>query len=342
LKYNDQRRTRRNFLFAASSLLPILVLPAGLRAAYTDRQYVHRTIHAMGTLVSVQAYGDDRAILNTAITKTFNDVRRMDSLLSVYDPQSEISRINARAGRESVVVSDETMDVVRSAVHLSKKSNAVFDCTVEPLMRLWGFRNPFSTVSQQPTDTELTLTMDAIGIHNISIDRSGGTIGLLNTKSAIDLGGIAVGYSVDRMAAILRAEGIDSALINHGGDIVAIGAPPETDGWEIGIPSPHDGNTIVHSLTLKDRAISTSGSTEKFRLINGKKYCHIIDTSNGTASDRQTSVSVITQSSMIADVFSTALFLSEQRMPSNDDSGTKSEYILIDSNDTIRSNFIFL
>ena len=296
----------------------------------------------MGTLVSIQAYGDDVRLIHNAINKAFSEVRRLDALLSVYDPSSEVSVINASAGEKSVTVSAETMDVIQHAVRYSESTNAVFDCTVEPLMRLWGFRDTVGKPSQCPSDKELKKVLDAVGYKNISIHPGTRSVGLLKRNCAVDLGGIAVGYSVDRMAAILMNEGVSSALINHSGDIAAIGAPPESDGWDIGIPSIRNSKEITHHLIVKDQAISTSGSTEKYRIFNGRHHSHIIDTESGAPSEFRQSVSVITQSSMIADIFSTALFLGDQKIPNNENSGTKLEYIFIDNNDNFRSNFIFL
>ncbi len=296
----------------------------------------------MGTLVSIQAYGDDLRRIHNAINKAFSELRRLDALLSVFQPSSEISVINAYAGVKTVTVSTETMDVMQHAVRYSDSTNAVFDCTVGSLMQLWGFRDSTTTPSHPPSDKEIKRVLDSVGYKNISIDPVARSVGLLKRNCAVDLGGIAVGYSVDRMAAILQNEGMTSALINHSGDIAAIGTPPDSDGWIIGIPSIRNNNEIIHTLEIKDQAISTSGSTEKFRIFNGLQYSHIVDTMSGVPSEFRQSVSVITQSSMTADVYSTALFLGDQRIPSNENSGTKLEYIVIDSNDNFRSNFIFL
>lgn len=334
--------TRRNFLRKSSSLLPFVLLPAGFTSGFSEHHNVRRTTYTMGTLVSIQAYGDDDRLLHKAINKAFAEVRRFDALLSVYDPASEISVINVCAGERAVTVSQETIDVIQHAIQYSETTNSVFDCTVEPLMRLWGFRDSTGISLPPPSDKEVMSVMDAVGYRNISIAPSTRTIGLLKKNSAIDLGGIAVGYSVDRMAAILKNEGITSALINHSGDIAAIGAPPNADGWSIGIPSIQNSDEVIHHITLRDQTISTSGSTEKFRLFNGRHHNHIIDTLTGMPSECHQSVSVITQSSMTADVFSTALFLDEQRLLHNENSGTKLEYIFLDSNNRIRSNSIFL
>lgn len=296
----------------------------------------------MGTLVSIQAFGSDERMIHAAMNAAFADMRRLDALLSVYNPSSEISEVNAQAGRNAVTVSPETLEILQHALRFSVTTNSVFDCTVEPLMRLWGFRGTDVSCQHPPSDADIQSVLDSIGYKNISVHPESRSVGILKNKGAIDLGGIAVGYSVDRMANILKREGITSAIIDHSGDIAAIGTPPESDGWIIGIPSVWNRGEIIHRLTIRDQAISTSGSSEQYRIVDGRHRSHIIDTASGAPSELRQSVSVIAQSSMTADVYSTALFLSEKRVRGSKNSGTKLEYIQIDSDNTINTNFISL
>ena len=163
MKFNDRKVTRRDFLRTTSSLLPFVVLPAGYAFGRTGQQYVHRTIYAMGTLVSIQAYGDDLRRIHNAINKAFSELRRLDALLSVFQPSSEISVINAYAGVKTVTVSTETMDVMQHAVRYSDSTNAVFDCTVGSLMQLWGFRDSTTTPSHPPSDKEIKRVWVGVG-----------------------------------------------------------------------------------------------------------------------------------------------------------------------------------
>lgn len=312
--------------------MPIVLFPGVSSLAYGQEHFVHRTIYAMGTMVSIQAYGPDIQLLHSALQKAFNEVRTLDALLSVYQSGSDISRINAAAGVSAVEVSPQTIEVVRQAYHFSTLTGGIFDCTVEPLSRLWGFREPTVPRKQPPTDRDIHYVLDTVGYKQISINERNQKIGLLKNGGAIDLGGIAVGYTVDRMAAILRAERIERALINHSGDIYAIGSPPNSDGWQVGIPSLTNAEEIVHKISLKDAAISTSSSTEKYIMIGDKRYSHIMDPFQGRATIRSASVSVVTQLSIFADVFSTVLYSNYGTKIIQKKNGTKLEVLYVDIN----------
>lgn len=324
-------KSRRSFLRNTTLALPIIILPGFNPPVKVPEQYVHRNTFAMGTMVTIQAYGTNIPLLNAAIYKAFHELRRLDSLLSIYQSKSDVCRINAASGKSEVEVSRETIEVLRSAHHFSISTGGIFDCTVEPLLRLWGFRHLDSPRYALPTDREIQHVLEVIGYQQISIDERNQKIGLLKAGGAIDLGGIAVGYTVDRMAAILRSEGIERALINHSGDIYAIGSPPDSMGWQIGIPSLTSTEEIVHTIQLSDAAISTSSSTEKYIEIGGIHYGHILDPYHGTASVSSKSVSVITQLSMLADVYSTVLYSNDRALKNVENNGTELEVIIVDS-----------
>lgn len=306
----------------------MILLPGPVSAALLREQYLHRTAFAMGTTVSIQAYGSDRQHTMNTISKAFETLYRFDRLFSLYDRSSTISRINSSAGDAAIPVENEVMDLLRHAIIFTENTNGAFDCTIEPLMRLWGFRDPQR--SSLPSDREIAQTLNLIGYQNVLLDLKNQTIGLNRRGCSLDLGGIAVGYTVDAMAAILRNEGITSALINHSGDVYALGAPPEKDGWDIGITSPAKTDELIRTLQLKDKALSTSGSYEKFITINNTRYGHILDRESGIPADNIFSSTVISDSSISSDAFSTAIFSSQNQHFNSDNFGTKLEIHIID------------
>lgn len=316
--------------------LPVVVLPSVAFSLATREQCVHRTTFAMGTMVSIQAYDADVRLVHHAINKAFDEVRRFDALFSVYNAESEISKINNLAGKDDYPVSGETMELISHALSFAQTTNGMFDCTVEPLMRLWGFRNEAQQLVHIPPKREINKILDAVGYQHISINHREQRIGLLKQGAAIDLGGIAVGYTVDRMAAILRREGISSAFINHSGDVYAIGSPPDNVGWPVVVPSPEKHSEHAYTTILRDQAMSTSGSQEKFVSIEGKRYCHIIDVTSGMPTASIKSVSVIAPTSLLADVYSTTFFVDgPQSLPTSKNNGTKLELILVSNQTTI-------
>lgn len=287
----------------------------------------------MGTTVSIQAYGESTMHLHHAINEAFRELRRMDNLFSVFNPHSEISKINAAAGVSDVTVSPETIDILIRAVSFSHLTNGAFDCTVEPLMTLWGFNTGTRKTGTFPSEKEIHNVLDAVGYKNIALNANAQKAGLTKKYASIDLGGIAVGYTVDRMVKILRKEGITSAFINHSGDIFAIGTPPDEDGWKVGIAALNTNEEFSKTFSLKDHALSTSGSNEKFILVDGKRRCHIMDARTGYPSDRQQTVSVLAQSSLLADVCSTALFNNPETLSKSENDGTILEVYIVNQED---------
>ncbi len=260
----------------------------------------------MGTAVSIQAYHPDRANLQHAISMAFDELYRFDRLFSIFNSESDISKINQSAGTRDVSVHRETVEILKHAVNFSKSTGGTFDCTVEPLMRVWGFRD--KRITSIPTEAEIRKSLLSVGYKNIVIDEHASRAGLVYSSSSIDLGGMAVGYTLDRMVSILRREGIESALINHSGDISAIGTPPDSYGWQIGIPSPFHQDDLISEFTINDQSVSTSGSYEKFVAIGDKRFGHLINCQSGTPATENAGITVISDSSLLSDVLSTTLF----------------------------------
>lgn len=314
-----QLYSRRNFLKQATRATSGLLLLSSAPSLLKSRQlignlaYVERAFYTMGTTVTISAYGEDRSHLNEAITKAFEEIQSIDNVMSLYKPASQITTINRLAGKEPVNVDQRVLDIVQHARHFNGTTSGTFDITIEPLMELWGFRNEPIAAQTIPSDAEIYKRLDAVGMKNIEVNEQQRTVGLLNVHSKIDLGGIAVGYSVDRAVEVLRRQGIEQALINHSGDVYALGAPPESEGWEIAIPNPIDRREIISTFTLRDKAVSTSGNYEKFVEINGHKFGHILDPHSGKPGDAMLSLTIVAEQAMTADAFSTGLFCSDQQ-----------------------------
>ncbi|MFQ5798456.1 MAG: FAD:protein FMN transferase, partial [Bacteroidota bacterium] len=171
---------------------------------------VQRATFTMGTIVQVSAFGENRAHCNHAIERMFAEFYRIDRLMSVFKADSQISHINRQAGTSGVRVDQRLVEILELANRLSSLTDGAFDVTIEPLMELWGFRSdnpPQTGLRTRPSDREIAETLQAVGHRNVIIDRSSSTVGLAHPRSRMDLGGIAVGYSLDRAAEILRAEG---------------------------------------------------------------------------------------------------------------------------------------
>ncbi|KAB2878822.1 FAD:protein FMN transferase [bacterium] len=302
--------SRRNFLkqtacfvFSGTILNNIPYLSAQTRPALVERAF-----YTMGTIVKISAYGDSVRNIHQAITKAQEEFQRLDSVMSVYRSDSHVSFINKAAGRNEVPVDRSVIDILRSAKIFYEKTGGSFNICIEPMMRLWGFRNESKTISRMPSDRELYRAIETISINHLVINDRGNTAGLSNEGSAIDLGGIAVGYSVDRAAKILQSEGIENFLINHSGDIYASGTPPESSGWVISIPDPQKPSDLIKTVSIRDRAVSTSGNYESFVAHLDKKFGHILDPQTGYPCDRLLSLTTVCSTAMEADAYSTGYF----------------------------------
>jgi thiamine biosynthesis lipoprotein len=313
MKNNSPSYSRREFLKrtsqAASGFVLLSSVPSFLRSGTLTGVplFIERAFFTMGTTVTISAYGESRNHINHAVTKAFQAIRRCDNLMSLYKPESDLCRLNRSGGRETVCIDESVVEILHQAKHFHDLSDGAFDVTIEPLMRLWGFRNEKELPVRTPSDKEILAAMDAVGFENIFFEKEN-RMGLLHPDAQVDLGGIAVGYSVDAAANVLRREGIESAFINHSGDAYALGAPPECEGWEIGIPNPLNTYELVSNFSVRDKAISTSGNYEKTVKIHGRPFGHILDPRTGKPGDVTLSTTLIADFAITADALSTGMF----------------------------------
>jgi thiamine biosynthesis lipoprotein len=261
----------------------------------------------MGTVFEITVQHKNPAAARKIIQEALLEGERIENLLSVYKKASEVSIINLKAGVEEVKVSEDCLYVIEEALSYSKLSNGAFDITVGPLIELWGFNSEEKKV---PYKTEIKKTLPLVNYKNVRINREKSTVKLKKRGMKIDLGGIAKGYAVDRMAAILKNGGIKRAIVNAGGDVYALGNPARKSGWEIGIRNPRNHESIVDVIRLSNKAAATSGDYEKFFTKGGRRYSHIIDPRIGApASSGVMSITVIAPSALEADALATTLFV---------------------------------
>ncbi|MEO8660045.1 MAG: FAD:protein FMN transferase [Bryobacteraceae bacterium] len=269
----------------------LLLLVAALGAAAGPVR-VERSMDAMGATWTVAVYGEDRFKADSAIDDAFDEVRRLDHLLSNYRPDSEWSKVNREAAEGPVKVSEELFHLLAACMEYSRESSGAFDITVGPLMRVWGF---YKGTGRFPHRDEIRTAMGRVGWQKVKLDPAAQTVQFALKGVELDPGGIGKGYAVDRMVAILKARNVTSALISGGtSSIYAIGTPPGEQGWKVSVRHPKDARRTVQDFLLKDESMSTSGSYEKFFLAGGKLYSHIMDPRTGYPSQGMLSVSVIT------------------------------------------------
>jgi FAD:protein FMN transferase len=300
--------TRRRFLTSLG-----LLAGAGALAAVAPRLSAGRLVRVeasrpgLGTWIRITARHRDGARAERAIARAFEAIARVDAQMSVHRADSELSRVNAMAGRESVRVGEALVEVVGRAREASLASGGVFDPTVLPLMRLYGFYASGRT--HLPSDREIDETLRAIGADGIAIDRAAGTLGLERRGAALDLGGIGKGWAVDCAVAALRAEGVEHGLVDVGRNVYAFGTPDEgSEGWSVGVLHPATG-AVDRVFTLRDAAVATAGNTENFVTLDGTRVGHLFDAHRGRPSNPHLSASVVARTGTDSDTGSNLAFL---------------------------------
>ena len=274
---------------ALTALLSIIALNA--LATEPDLLRVEGSVDAMGTAFSIVAYGEDRGKLQSAVSEGLDEARRLDEMLSNYKPASEWSMVNRMAGDGPVHITPELFQLLAACVEYSRESEGAFDITVGPLMKVWGF---YKGSGHLPHRAEVWGALNRIGYQNILLDHAKQTVRFAKPGIELDPGGIGKGYAVDRIAQILKENGVQSALVSGGGSsIYAIGVPPHEKGWKVDIKNPKNPEESIESVYLKDESMSTSGNYEKFFYAEGKMYSHIMDPRTGYPSQGMLSTSVI-------------------------------------------------
>jgi thiamine biosynthesis lipoprotein len=247
---------------------------------------------AMGATYTIVLYGYDRAKMEAATDAAFEEVGRLDAMLSNYRAGSEWSAVNRHAAEGPVKISPELFQLLSACVAYSRESEGAFDISVGPLMKVWGF---YKGSGHLPGRAEVAAALPKVGYQHIHLDAAAQTVWFDRAGVELDPGGIGKGYAVDRMVEVLRQRGLDIGLVS-GSDssIYGMGAPPtEPKGWRVDIRDPWSARRTVAEAFLKDMSMSTSGSHEKFFWAEGRLYGHIMDPRTGYPAQGSVSVSVI-------------------------------------------------
>lgn len=291
-------RYRTNVAFAA--FVTLLVTPIALPA---HAGWVGDAMDLMGTRVSVELYADDDVRGRELVADVMREYHRVDDSMSTYKPDSEISRVNAHAADAPMVIGEELFSLVERSLELSVASGGAFDITYDSVGYLYDFR-----AHQRPTDRQIEERLGAVDYRHVVLDRGKRTIFFKAKGVRINLGGVAKGYVVERAAAMLRARGVEHALLNAGGDTRVIG-DRRGQPWIVGIRHPRVADEVVTRLPLVDEAISTSGDYERFFEENGHRYHHIINPVTGRPTEGILTVTVIGPDGTLTDGLGTAIFV---------------------------------
>jgi thiamine biosynthesis lipoprotein len=260
----------------------------------------------MGQPVHLQLFASSTDHGYEAAAAALAELRRVERRLSLFDDTSDLAELNRQAGRRRIRVGGDMVFVLAAALRFDRATAGAFNPAVEPLMRAWGFRAPRSS---QPSRAELDEARAAVRAARVVVN--GDRVSLPGSDTRLDLGGIGVGYGLDRAMAVLRQAGIQSAFLDVSGDCLALGTPPgEEDGWPVAIAGPHAGGQLVGSTRLRNAALATSANTMSVvrygRAIRG----HVMNPETGWPADALAQVTVVARTGIEADALSTGMLVS--------------------------------
>ncbi len=289
-----------------------LILLCALWLSGCGREPIYQSqTYVFGTLVDITIYGETEDRARALAGHVEQDFQRLHQQLHAWKPGGELTALNAALSRgESLPVSSELADLLAEATKLSAQSGGLFNPAIGGLIQLWGFqRDEFTPVDPKPEDIA---TLVAAKPRMTDLRFADGRMASRNRAVKLDLGGIAKGYALDRAAAYLRQEKVRGALINIGGNILAIGSHGEKP-WRVGIQHPRRPGALA-VLALPDGwAIGTSGDYQRFFERGGKRYCHLIDPRTGAPVQGMQAVTVLVPPSahggLLSDVASKPIFI---------------------------------
>lgn len=267
----------------------------------TKKEPLSKTGFHFDTVITITLYDSkDDKILNTC----FDYCKEFENLVSRTIESSDISMIN-HANGQPVEVSDTTIELLKKGIEFGELTDGAFDITIAPLSELWDIKNNPGNI---PSETDIKEALSHVNYKDIMIE--GNTVALTDPKAAIDLGGIAKGYMADQLKEFLLSEGITSAIINLGGNVLTIGEKPDGTFFNIGIQKPFDEqNATITSVQVKDSSVVTSGSYERYFEVNDTIYHHILNTETGYPCDNELlSVTILSEESVDGDALSTTCF----------------------------------
>lgn len=268
---------------------------------------LEQTFYIYDTVVTIKVFGDKVQQSNMDYIQQM--LERMDMEFSRTKEGGEVYAVNQAAGKDAVVVSDETMDVVKQSIKYAEEMDGLFDPTIGPLVDLWAIGDGGELV---PPEADIAAATSLTNYKDVIIDDAAKTVKLTKEGMILDLGGIGKGYAADRIAEYLKEEGLDSAMINLGGSsIIALGTKPGGAQWNIGLQDPDQTRgTQLGTIKITDEVIDASGIYERFFMQDNVRYHHILDPRTGfPAQNGLKSITIMSPNATDADALSTGVFL---------------------------------
>ena len=257
----------------------------------------------MGTEVTVYLWHDDSEIGQDAVNAVFQEVARIDNLMSTYIEDSEMTEVNRSAAEGPVAIGGELFTLILRSLDISLLTRGAFDITYDSVGQHYDFRE-----GRRPDDDTISEELPRLDYRFVETNRDDGTIRFTHEGVRINLGGIAKGYTVERGVEVLRQYGVAHARVTAGGDSRLLG-DRRGQPWMVGVQDPRDPDQVAVTLPLENEAISTSGDYERFFEEGGERYHHIIEPTTGQPAGEVRSTTIIGPDAVLTDALSTSVFV---------------------------------
>ncbi|MGV3586358.1 MAG: FAD:protein FMN transferase [Adhaeribacter sp.] len=284
-------------------LVPLLILFSLSSQAQVLRK---RTVKLMGSRFDITIVAADSLTAEKNIDAVIAEVTRIENLISDWRDYTQIGQVNKNAGIAPVKVDPEVFALTERALYFSKITKGAFDISFAAMDRIWKFDG---SMTEMPNREAIKKSIRNVGYKNIVLDKKHSTIFLKKKGMKIGFGALGEGYAADRCREMMLARGIKAGIVNGSGDMSTWGKQPDGSDWAIGITNPMQRDTIFAVIPLRQGAVVTSGSYEKFVEFNGKRYAHIINPATGYPATGLTSVTVFGPSAETANGFSTSIMV---------------------------------
>ncbi|MDT7040816.1 FAD:protein FMN transferase [Candidatus Nitronereus thalassa] len=259
----------------------------------------------MGTLVFLTAVAPEEKVAHAAVQAGFSEIHRLEEILSTWIPESELSQVNASAGRSAVAVSPETIEILSKSLEMDRLTDGGFNIAIGPAVEAWNV----SREGRIPSQEELEALRPLMNLKNLQIDRESGNVFLRVAGMRVDIGGIGKGYAADLAARVMKQSGATAGVVAISGDIKTFGRMPDGERFVFGIQHPRQEGKLLGQLELEDEAVSTAGDYQRYFMKDGIRYHHILDPNTLQPARLSQSVTVVAKEGVLADGLDTGIFV---------------------------------
>ena len=290
-------------------LLILLVFGGAVQAQkpiVSDLKVFQRTLKLMGSRFDLTVVAENQEQGDVYMDMAIAEITRIEKMISSWDPDSQTSKINKNAGIAPVKVDPELFNLIERALKISKLTQGAFDISYASMDRIWKFDG---SVTKMPSAETIKNSVAKVGYQNIILDPENHTVFLKLKGMKIGFGAIGKGYAADMAKALLQKHGVRAGIINASGDLDAWGTQPDGKDWMVAIVNPLNKNKVFSWLPVKNQAVVTSGNYEKYVVLDGQRYTHIIDPRTGYPSKGILSATIFTQNAELADALATSIFV---------------------------------